>query len=357
MAQNPTPRSAKAISNSAGQMAAGIDQVGASVPVTVITKPQMLANRMAFNTAETQFNAGRKALRNAYTASHTAETGLYDWLGSAKAVLVSSFGQRWSADWAAAGFVNHSTAIPNTMGDRLGLAEDIVEFLTDNPTYEVTSLDVTAIFGQGVCDAAVAGQEGVSTAEQNRDALDLTRQAARTTVLGGMRGLIKNLEAKLGPQDARWLAFGLQKPGARVTPAKPTGLSVILTGVETAQATCDATPLATRYRFRMRQVGPGFTYQLVASTTELLANIQVAPGTMVEIIVQAVNDNLQSVPSEPFVLTVPAAVEAPVAEAKPAVAAPLFFEPAPSVATQPGSNGNGKGKTNGNGSRPVARLT
>jgi hypothetical protein len=352
MAQNITPRTAKAISTGSQKMADGIGTVGASVPVTVITKPQMLALRTTFNGAENQFNAGRKTLRDAYTAAHTAEDGLYDWLGAAKGVFVSNFGIRWSADWVAIGFVNNSNAIPPTVDDRLALAEDMVDFLELNPSYEVSSLNVTATYGQGVIDAVTAGQGDVATAEQGRDDLETARQAARTAIIGGMRGLIKNLEAKLTRNDPRWLAFGLQKPGARVTPAKPTGLSVILTGSETAQAHCDVTPLATRYRFRMRQVGPGFTYRLVASTVDPLANIAVAPGTMVEIIVQAVNDNLQSVPSDPFLLTIPAA-DAAVAEVAPP-AAPTVAELAPLVAIQP--NGNGKAKTNGNGSRAVTRL-
>ena len=123
---------------------------------------------------------------------------------------------------------------------------------------------------------------GVETAERQLVDLDTARGIARTTVLGGMRALIKNLEGKLAGNDPRSLNFGLSMPASRVTPAKPTGLALSLSGDDAIQALCDAMPLATRYRWRMRTVGPGNTFQLVASTTEPLALITPAPiGTMV----------------------------------------------------------------------------
>ncbi|HEY1584001.1 MAG TPA: hypothetical protein VGF73_12975 [Chthoniobacterales bacterium] len=333
-------------------MADGIGTVGASVPVTVTTKPQMLDLRTAFNDAETQFNTGRKTLRDAQRTAGGAEQALYTWLCAAKAVFVSHFGLRWSADWAAIGFVTASTAIPARIADRLALAGDIVTFLTANPSYENSSSNVTAAYGTAVIGTVTAAQEAVATAEQARDGFDTARKNARAAIITGMRGLVKNLETKLPASDPRWLAFGLQKPGTRVTPAKPTGLTVILTGSQTAQATCDPTPLATRYRFRMRQVGPGYTYELKASATAPLANIEVPPGTMLEIIVQAVNDNLQSVPSDPYFLTVPIA-DTPLEKATPAEAA-TADELAPLAAIQP--NGNGKAKTNGNGKGHASRA-
>jgi hypothetical protein len=336
-------------------MAAGIAEVGASVPVTFITQLLMLANRTAFNTAEANFNAGRLTLSDAYTAAHEAETGLADWLGSAKAVLVASFGLSWSSQWAAAGFTDHSVAIPSSIGDRIGLANNIVEFLTANPSYQVTSVGVTIDAGSDIYTAAVNGQKAIADARKALDELDTVREAARTTVLAGMSGLIKNLEAKLGPMDPRWLAFGLHKPGAYVSPAKPTGLTLTLIGSDAVQVACDAMPLATRYRWRMRVVGPGNVFHLAASTVEPLAMIQpVPPGEIVEIIVQAVNGDLQSVASDPETMAIPTVAEA---APSPAAVAPVVEESFTLPASKP--NGNGKARTNGsngNGSHAVSRL-
>ena len=336
MAQNPIPTGAKATSNLAGKMASGINKEGASVPVTVITQAQMLANRTAYNTAETTFNNNRKELKDAYTTFHTAENALTKWLGTSRSVLTTSFGQRWSADWAAAGYVNNSTAVPSQIDQRIGLANSLVEFLTEDPSYEVADLDFTAAYGLGVYTAAVAGQTDVARTEQNLRDSDIVRAEARTTLVRGMRGLIKNLEARLLPNDPRWLAFGLQMPATHTTPAKPQGLTLTLLDGNVIQATCAATALARRYRWRMRQVGPGYTFELVASTTEPVAFISPVPaGVMVEIIVQAVNENLQSVASDPVYLEIPAT---PVAEAEKAAEALT-----PAAPALPATNGSRNG--------------
>ncbi|MDQ6624395.1 MAG: hypothetical protein M3Y86_13040, partial [Verrucomicrobiota bacterium] len=52
---------------------------------------------------------------------------------------------------------------------------------------------------------------------------------------------------------------------------------------------------------RMRIVGVQGDYQLAASTTEPIATVATPADAAVEFIVQAVNGNRQSVPSEPVV--------------------------------------------------------
>jgi hypothetical protein len=349
MSRNALERTAKAISLAAAKMATGIDQVGPSVPVTAITAALMRSNRTAFNTAENAFNKGRKAVSDAYVTYHAADDAVSEWLAMTRSVLVASFGGRWSTDWAAAGFVNHTTRIPADIPARTALANSLAEFLGANPSYEVASLNVTADYGDSVYQNAMISQSGVETAEQRLVDLDTARGTARTTVVGGMRSLIKNLEGELKGNDPRWLNFGLSMPASRVTPAKPTGLALSLSGADAIQALCDAMPLATRYRWRMRTVGPGNTFQLVASTTEPLALITPVPvGTMVEIIVQAVNDGLQSVASDPVAITIPAGESAaPNAASVPHEEAEL----APLLAITPKTNGN----SNGNGKRASAR--
>jgi hypothetical protein len=348
MSQKAIAKTAKAIAVAAAKMATGIDQVGASIPVTAITAAVMRSNRTAFNTAETDFNAGRKGVSDAYEIFHEAEGALTAWLGTTRSVFAGSFGQRWSTQWAAAGFVNHSTRVPPLLPDRIALANVLAEFLAANPSYQVASLNVTAEYGDAVYQSAMTGQNGVETAEHALVDLDTARGTARTTVVGGMRALIKNLEGTLAGNDPRWLNFGLSMPATRVTPAKPTGLALSLSDADSIQATCDAMPLATRYRWRMRTVGPGYTFQLVASTTEPLALISPVPmGTMVEIIVQAVNEGLQSVASDAVAITIPAAeADAPKAATVPSVEAEL----APLLAIAPKRNGNG------NGHRVAARV-
>lgn len=94
----------------------------------------------------------------------------------------------------------------------------------------------------------------------------------------------------------------------------------------------------------MRQVGPGYVFNRVANTTAPLALILTLPAdTTQEFIVQAVNHNLQSVPSDPVAITIPPAISAPAAETKRSAAS------APAVAAGPASKSNGNAKANGNG--------
>src|SRR3954467_28016 len=81
---------------------------------------------------------------------------------------------------------------------------------------------------------------------------------------------------------------------------------------------CDAVPLATRYRWRMLRVGVETQYQLVARSVDPMGSItEVLPGQTVQIIVQAVNQSLQGVASEPIQFTMPVVARANTAEAAP----------------------------------------
>ena len=99
---------------------------------------------------------------------------------------------------------------------------------------------------------------------------------------------------------------------------------------------CDATPLATRYRFRRKIVGVDEKYKLVGSSLTPMTMLEgVAAGLTMDIIVQAVNGGSQSVASNPIavVTTADAASE------------PSEDELAPLAGISPNGNGNGNALT------------
>lgn len=185
-------------------------------------------------------------------------------------------------------------------------------------------MDVTAAKATELTDAAVAGQTAVSTAEQALKAASDARGPAKTNLLKLMSTVVANLDKKLEADDPRWLAFGLQLPSTDTTPAAPTGLRATQMGSELLLE-CDATPLATRYRFRRKIVGLDDKYKLVASSLTPMAALEgVASGLTMEIIVQAVNVNSQSVASNPILVeTTAAAAAKPAAETSSDELAPL----------------------------------
>lgn len=95
--------------------------------------------------------------------------------------------------------------------------------------------------------------------------------------------LIRILEELLAPDDPRWTTFGLNMPAADVTPAAPTNLTANIADGPVLLASCDATPLATRYRWRIKVVGVDAEFRLAASTKSSLAQLdKVLPGQSVK---------------------------------------------------------------------------
>ncbi len=253
-------------------------------------------------------------------------------------LLATLCGTRWSTAWAQAGFINRSTGIPTRIEERLGLALALVEFFTANPSYEVASMKLTAAEGTALRAAALTAQQGALAAKVTLDRGGLAWTSAYEALTALMRTLIKNLQGKLAKDDPRWLAFGLQIPATNATPGQPANVTVQVDASGALVLQCDPTPLATRYRWRMRLVGVQTDYVLAARSVAPLATISdVLPGQTVEILVQAVNGNLQSVASEPVIFTLPA-----VAVAEPKKVAALD---APAAHGYANGNGHGHART------------
>jgi hypothetical protein len=241
--------------------------------------------------------AARSALQTAYDAFHPQDDALSAWLGKARAVLTTFFGTRWSTMWAQAGFINLSTAVPSTITDRLALAQRVTAFFSANPSYEAASLGVTAVVGSALRDAAVAGQQAVSAASMMAKQQMAARSDAMDALTNPMRLLVRILTALLTPDDPRWQAFGLTMPSQATTPAQPQNVALSPSNTQTQSsaaaamrananadtsgtvlATCEAVPLATRYRWRTRIAGLQSAYTLAASTTEPMAILMGLPA-------------------------------------------------------------------------------
>ncbi len=345
MASNILPTNAGQLIGLGNKMLAGLTSLGAALGITQITPAALDAALTAFIATDGAFNAARSTRQAASDGFHTAEDALAAWLGVVRNVLAARFGNRWSTQWAQAGFTNHTTAIPARIEDRLALALLLTGFFTANPSYEVPSMSVTAAHGTTLYDAACATQETYMTATVALKTKGDADTGAYNALVDMMWSLIKILDATLADNDPRWLAFGLNMPATNTTPGKPVNLTVTTDDTGAVVAGCDAVPLATRYRWRMRPVGQT-DYVLVARSVDPLAIILgVVPGSAVEIIVQAVNGNLQGVASEPVVFTLPAAR---VKESKGAA-------PVAEVLLAAGHT-NGRGNGSANGHAPHARA-
>lgn len=335
---NNLPTNAAQLVGLGFKMYTGIVQLGAAIPITMVTAAEMQTDVDAFSGLEADFNAARSARLKASLTFQDAMGPVYEWLLGVSNTLATRFGTRWSTEWAQAGFINNSTAIPSKLEDRLGLTLSLVKFFTKNPGYEVPTLKQTAAEGEALRSVALKAQTAVADVEVALNEIGTKWTSAYETLTAAMRALIKNLEGKLAKDDPRWLNFGLNMPAAKSTPGQPVNVSAHTDETGAIVVQCEAVPLAKRYRWRMLLVGVETEYKLALSTTEPMGAISgVVPGQPVEIIVQAVNGDKQGVASEPIVFTLPGAK---------GVAAPKRqkVEEAPEAESSNGhENGNGKG--------------
>ena len=138
-------------------------------------------------------SAARQTVSDAYGDFTPAAATLLDWLNAARPILVSHFGYAWSTDWAAASFVNNSTAIPRPVEDRLAVAASIITYLTNNPRFEVPATGVTADVGSEIHARALETQQNVLNAERALKDAGTARDPLLAAFLKLMRTLIKNV--------------------------------------------------------------------------------------------------------------------------------------------------------------------
>ena len=318
MARNDIPRNASQVIGLGNKMREGLDKYGTELGITQITPAGLQTELNAFSGAYSDFNAARSARQTASDVFKTADATLTEWLQITRNILAGRFGNRWSTMWAQAGFINPSTKVPTRIEKRLGLALSLATFFTANPTYEVKSMDVTADKATTLRNTALAAQDALATAEVDLKTKGEVYDVAFIALTDTMRGLVKILTYSLNREDPRWLAFGLQMPASDTTPGQPVNVTAQLDELGDIIVQCEPVPLATRYRWRMLIVGVETDYRLVARSTEPIGIITgVMPGQRAQIIVQAVNNNMQGVASDPIIFNVAVGAQVKTASAEP----------------------------------------
>lgn len=345
MATNIIPSTRGPLINLGTNMLAGLTSLGTSLSITQITPPDFQTILDSYVNSEDALGYTRSGRQAALTTWGSASVDITEWLGQVRLVLAGRFGIRWSTEWAQAGYVNGSCAVPKKMDDQLSLALSLVNFFTAYPSYQNSAMQVTAARGTTLRNAALAARQTVATLEIQQNDNTTARDAAQVALQSVMRSLVNILRATLSKEDPRWLAFGLNIPATRTTPDKPENLSVVLDETGSIILTCDEVSLATRYRWRMLIVNAQTSPDLVATTTRPYAVVKgLLPGTMVQFFVQAANGDRQGVPSDAVFYTVPTLKAVGFTNLTATEETPLASER---------SNGNG----NGNGHSRTTRVS
>src|SRR5439155_15831160 len=142
--KNQTPTTGSQLTTLAGKNIAGLTALGADLGITQISAAGMQSLLDTYVSADTIFNQARSALNTAYDEFHSSDDALSGWLGKVRLIFITDFGLRWNTQWAQAGYSTPSTATPNMIDGRMGLALDVIGFLTAQPGFENAGTGVTA---------------------------------------------------------------------------------------------------------------------------------------------------------------------------------------------------------------------
>jgi hypothetical protein len=176
---------------------------------------------------------GLKALWNAAKEAKTATSGLFrsaksDGRALAKAcvnVLKPRLGDAWNNAWQAAGFTDGSLAIPE---NPMTLLQQFRAYFAAKPAHErpdiAPGINATAAAceaaADAIADAATTSNDANADAGAAKAALEAGIAAARRR----LSGLRDELDQLLDGDDARWYAFGFERPDDPETPEVPENL-------------------------------------------------------------------------------------------------------------------------------------
>ena len=214
----------------AGRMALGLEMHGVWLRMSQIPAADFRRWLAELDAAERSHCAARAALAAAGGALVAADDALTAWLARARLVVMLARGAAWSQEWLETGFTHGGTNVPKRMAARAEVAAGVAEFLAAHPEFEVAFAGVTAAEGRAVLGrmraAEAASREARSEAGERKRARDLAERHLRGK-MGGVRSL---LGASLRGDDARWAAFGLNRPkpeGKKAAASKPAPETVI----------------------------------------------------------------------------------------------------------------------------------
>lgn len=165
--------------------------------------------------------------------------------------LKPRLGDQWNNAWQAAGFTDGSLAIPD---NPLTLLQQFRAYFEINPTHErsdiAPGLHATAAACEGAADAIAAASTASNEANSNAGIAKANYEAGIKAARNRLSGLRDELTQLLDPDDARWYAFGCERPDDPETPE--TAENLVLTGVNQGDLFADWSDARRADRYRAR---------------------------------------------------------------------------------------------------------
>ena len=297
-----TIRSAVALSELAIH---GATLLEGTLGITRNTAAAMTADKNALQAADNVYELAKTAYANEKAARQTVLDGGRAFVRLTRDLLKPQFGNQHNASWTAAGFQN-SIEIPRNALPVGFIAGKLEELFTQTPALENEALNITAAQAGTVATNVIAAENAVNTKKVELAAAKLLRDGAFATLRKRLLDLVKELAQILGPLDPKWEQFGLNRPGAQVTPDVPVNLVVTLMEGNKAVLKWDAAARANHYRAWMKVIGVDADYLPAGSPGDTDVIIENVPGNaQVEFAISAVNTGGESAKSVAVVVTTP----------------------------------------------------
>ena len=253
-----------------------------------------LGAKGAWNTAKSRKVAATAALREMESRGRALVMAIVG-------VLKLRLGSQWNAQWHEAGFSQGTLHIPD---HPQAILLQLRSLLLAHPDYEVPNLSDRFACTAAACQVAAEAIDAAKTASQasNAEASVAKQNLEQATANAKTRltGLRQELALLLGPDDARWYAFGFDRPNDSQTPAIPAHVTATVgtAGHDSLFVEWDDARRADSYRAVLMDVATG------QSVAEKLVNDSEAvytglpAGTHLKIAITSRNDAGESQPSE-----------------------------------------------------------
>jgi hypothetical protein len=218
-------------------------------------------------------------------------------LGRCRLRLAALFGPGFNPQWAAAGFSDRSTMVPEVFAQRMSLLDQLQLYFAAHPEHESGDMQATAAIVAATRQALLEARQAVTHAKVALRQAVVARDKALVQLRRRMRALIRELDIVMLPNDPRWKRFGLNMPAGATMPEPVKQVKAEVLNHGRVLLTWSAAPHATRYRVQLRELGQAeFTFVATVHDTQWLLETE-GLGGFIEIRVIAANEMDEAAPS------------------------------------------------------------
>jgi len=184
-----------------------------TIGVTQNTAAAIAADLAAAKAADDAFEALKEGRSSTLQpAFRKADAEGLQFIVRAKKVLTVHLGERWTEQWAEAGFADQSIRIPQSITGRENVLKLLASYFKARSSQESTDLKVSAERAATLHAALVAARTAVENHPTRQKNARIARDEAKSALRKRLRAAIAELDMRLTGDSPVWAAFGLVPP-------------------------------------------------------------------------------------------------------------------------------------------------